>query len=347
MVLWPDKTFYELMQEVRAGFQNRPLELILLSLILIGALIFFITVVALQVKRQQEKRIKQANDLYEKAAADKNLNPAEKKVIEYMSRVIKNGYLRKHEIIKDPATFAEAAEALRAKGLISRKTIYEMRKKLRKPVQKKEEGEFSTTTLPEGMHIYFINEKNERFHGTITENHSSILFIKPNISTKEIPEGTKLKGYFKQEEDIYYFITKVYKQERDVLRCLHSEHVKKQKRREGAKPEEEEPREQQERDFYRKPMQLEIQIKQHVIDEEPVPTTLIDLGGGGARVANPSENFKEGDEVLLIMELEDEGEVQAPGKVVSLSKDKRDLHIQFDSIKDSTRDRIIGYILRS
>ena len=137
MVLWPDKTFYELMQEVRAGFQNRPLELILLSLILIGALIFFITVVALQVKRQQEKRIKQANDLYEKAAADKNLNPAEKKVIEYMSRVIKNGYLRKHEIINDPATFAEAAEALRAKGLISRKTIYEMRKKLRKPVQKK------------------------------------------------------------------------------------------------------------------------------------------------------------------------------------------------------------------
>jgi hypothetical protein len=344
MVLWPEKSFWELMQEVSSSFQSRPIELVLLIILIIAAIVFFILVVRLQVRRRQEERLRQAREQYEKAAAEKNLNKMERNVIEHMSRVIKNGELRKHEIIRDPATFAEAAEKLREKGLISRKTIYEMRKKLRAKPTKKSEGEISTTKLPEGTHIYFIDEQNERFHGTVTENHSSILFIKPNINIKDIPEGTKLKGLFKQDEDVYSFVTKVYRKDKEVLRCLHSQHARKQKRKASAKPEEEE-REQQERDFYRRPIRMQIGIKKHIVDEKPVATTLVDLGGGGARVANPSKKFKEGDDVLLFLDLEDEGKVQAPGRIVKISEENKDLHIQFHSIKDSTRDKIIGFIL--
>lgn len=346
MVLWPDKSFFDVLQDVTRGFQSRPFELVLLILILAGFVIFLVVVVSLQVKRRNEERIRRAQQLYEQAAAAKKLTKSERNIIEYLSRELTNGHLRKHEIINDLATFAEAAEKLRAKGRLSRRTIYEMRNKLKSSGRPPQDEEVKATRrFEEGMHIYFIDENNRRFHGTIVENRSSILLIKPNVETAQLSEGLQLAGYFKRPDGIYSFKTHVHKKRGDIIACPHSDTIKKEEEKD--KKNEQEKKEQKKRDFFRKEIKQQILIQYHVVDAESVETMLLDLGGGGARVGNPEEKFKENDTVLLHLDLAQEGEVAVGGKVVGVSEDKKELHIQFDNIPDSTRDKIMGFLFHT
>jgi len=101
----------------------------------------------------------------------------------------------------------------------------------------------------------------------------------------------------------------------------------------------------QNRQFYRRKLSVPVGIKKAGSDEKPETVRSIDLGGGGASLVNPQRRFRKGQSVELFIETRAGRRLKVTGSVIRTSSDGEVLHIEFDRIPESHRDRIIGYIL--
>jgi c-di-GMP-binding flagellar brake protein YcgR len=75
-------------------------------------------------------------------------------------------------------------------------------------------------------------------------------------------------------------------------------------------------------------------------------TTILDLSGGGASISNPGININPGDRLILTLRTGSELMTLAARVVRKTHGDER-LHLQFESLSEALRDRLIGLVFRA
>jgi hypothetical protein len=91
---------------------------------------------------------------------------------------------------------------------------------------------------------------------------------------------------------------------------------------------------------------LPVYVRKAGADEGAVHTSLVDLGGGGMSLLNRDAAFEAGDRVSVSLIPSHEDRIDVAGEVLRLSKGGKIAHIRFDSMLESSRDRIIGLLFR-
>jgi hypothetical protein len=81
-------------------------------------------------------------------------------------------------------------------------------------------------------------------------------------------------------------------------------------------------------------------------DEGTKLSTLIDLGGGGASIANAELQMNVGDRLSLSMMPAGSSRINLMGEVLRVSKGGAVAHVKFDNMSESYRDRIVGLLFR-
>jgi hypothetical protein len=107
----------------------------------------------------------------------------------------------------------------------------------------------------------------------------------------------------------------------------------------------EEIKQYQRRNYYRRKTHLSVFVTPLHTGGETYRSTLLDLGGGGASLGNPQSLFKAGD-LLELSFSSGASDFRLPAEVVRISRNASVLHVQFRSIAESARDRIIGSLYR-
>lgn len=92
----------------------------------------------------------------------------------------------------------------------------------------------------------------------------------------------------------------------------------------------------QRRRFGRHPATLPVALTTYLGDEDPVESTICELGGGGATITNPAGAFGIGN--VLTLEFSAGGaDYAVTGRVVRASHDERRLHVRFEAMMDQQR----------
>jgi c-di-GMP-binding flagellar brake protein YcgR len=137
--------------------------------------------------------------------------------------------------------------------------------------------------------------------------------------------------YFMNKTGLYSFVTVVRKIQGYMVQVGHSEEIKRVQRRK----------------YYRKKVNLPVFVKPADAHERPVRTTFHDLGGGGASMNNPGNRFQVGDRLDLFFYFEGgKPLLKVQADVIRTSEEQSRLHLIFRTLSESSRDRIIGFVLQ-
>jgi hypothetical protein len=101
----------------------------------------------------------------------------------------------------------------------------------------------------------------------------------------------------------------------------------------------------QQRKYFRKELNREVNVRLGGTSGSYTKTRLIDLSGGGCSIENPDGAFKKGDDVEVYIETEEP--IKVIGEVIRTSGNRKILHLSFPIIRDTVRDRIIGFLLQN
>ncbi|MBN2553367.1 MAG: PilZ domain-containing protein, partial [Spirochaetales bacterium] len=142
-------------------------------------------------------------------------------------------------------------------------------------------------------------------------------------------EGEELQIYFLRKNGVFHFTTRVKKAFDNILALEHSEEIARIQRRK----------------FYRGRVSLPVSVKKKESSEPAVRTYILELGGGGLTLFNPYKVFHPGDGLGMIFTLPDSGDLRVQGRVRRTDRGGSLAHVEFESIKESVRDKILGFVL--
>lgn len=103
----------------------------------------------------------------------------------------------------------------------------------------------------------------------------------------------------------------------------------------------------QRREYYRRNLELPVFVRPTGSRRRPVATRFIDVGGGGASLQNPSAKFRRGTDLELTFHPDSHAPLNLHGRVVRTSQGGAVLHVKFEKLRESTRDKIFRMMFRS
>ena len=311
------------------AFQASLLEAIVLFAVVFGLITLLTFVYFFQKRRNYIRKKAFAEERFREALKDKTLSPEEWEVLKLMIEEIPGRELRKHVLVTNDSSFDAAAQKLLKKKTISGRTAASLRIKLGFPQAVENETIYSTAELPQGKKVYCRWQARGNRMETVM---GKVKALSPEGLTLELerPPGKrgKVTVLFSQKTGIHRFTTSVIGSEDNTITCEHTDAIQKK----------------QERRFFRKEMKKPVFLETvEGAETKRYRTLLYDLGGGGAKVKNPEKVFSSGDNLNLKLSL-DGAELNLKGGVARTSGEDRYLHVEFKDLRDSERDRIMGYL---
>jgi hypothetical protein len=97
------------------------------------------------------------------------------------------------------------------------------------------------------------------------------------------------------------------------------------------------------RRYVRRKVRLSVLVARDPDAADPRPTTLLDLGGGGASFRNPWEMLRRGDIIHMSFPPPARGPT-VTASVVRVSRRGTTIHVKFEFLSESTRDRILQFL---
>jgi hypothetical protein len=328
MVEYLEFEIYQFFKTISESFQASTLEIVIIFIALILFLGMLLGTYFYQKKKRREKRIEASQKLFESMIQKGSFSDEEKEILENLSQAVSGGKEKKHLLVKNPYVFSEISRKKIEEGEVSAENIEGIKKKLSECCFEKAKAIKTSDDLPLGLHLYIMQDKKVGFHGELDKKKPERLTIKLYEREALFKRGSKVYIYFKTKSATLYFSPEVLSFEPQVLEVSHPEKIQKVQRRK----------------FYRKNISRPVSIRK-VGERSTWETRTLDLGGGGMSIANPEGKFRPGERVALVLKLPEAEEIKLSGKIIRISKGTQRLHIKFDAMKESQRDKIIGFIL--
>lgn len=320
----------QLLQAISSGFVESPKQIIIFSVVVVaflGLLVFFYVY---QLKKSKKKKLRHTQEIYENIILRTNLTDVEKSILKRMSKYLKEP-ATKAQLLEQESTFNYAARKLQSEDKVPEDVLAVLRIKLGFRAPDIDQIPYTSAALPVGMPLVIAQKGKRKITGRIQELDSHSFVISLDHGSLPPEEGSPVRVYFKNISGLFGFSSVVQISKNNIVRLRHSETIKKFQRR----------------DYYRKKIRLPAYIKKTSSQERPVASTIIDLGGGGASLLNPDSRYKVGDSIYLTFFLTHDSKFELTVRVVRSSNKDKYMHVEFLSIPEESRDRIIGLLYRS
>jgi c-di-GMP-binding flagellar brake protein YcgR len=328
MIYLDQERLDQFFQSVANGFATTPKEVLLFFIVLALILVFLVVFYLIQRRRIHGRLYSQSAGRYAELIGRHRLSGIEVQLIEAMSEYLPQEK-QKYELLTNQHLFNLCAGKLQNRMKVSESTLASLRLKLGFRLEQPEESPSSSVELPVGMPVHLMVPGRERIRGTIAAQEPDGVIIAPIAEGAALSTGTAVGVYFKNQAGIYSFPSIILDASRRELTLRHSEEI----------------RQYQRRNYYRRRVYLSVLVSPLQGRGKTYRSVLLELGGGGASLGNPEKLFETGDLLELTFSTMS-SDFRVPVKVVRTSESASVLHVQFESIAESSRDRIIGSLNR-
>ncbi len=316
----------EFYRGVAEAYQRSPLEVaavILFFALLIGG---STTYVFIQQRRGRAARFATARRVFDEHAARLKLAPSQLELLQLLA-----GYLRepwqKHRLIEEEITFTACARRALEEGVAKSDEI----SALRIALGFKRSGEHrlhSSTQLRPGTTVFLVRERRSPpVRGRVVSQTQRGFRVELQSGHGHFPTAGTVAVYYHSAAGVFRINTMIQAIDGPVIELRHSEVL---------------TRTQQRRHFRRR-LKLPVWVRKlddHP-DTEPTETRFHDLGGGGASIINPDEQFQPGDELELRFSTDSSRtQLRATARVLRCSQRNTIAHLEFTAIHEFVRDRI-------
>ena len=324
-----ESRFGALMEGISGQFGTTPLGFALFLGIIISIPLMLTLFYRHQLKKARHTERNRSDEIIAKRAAKLELTPAEKRLVDRLADTDgRNG--SSYLVLFDEPRFHKAAEALlEEEDAPPASAVAALRVKLgfnKEPAK----IPHSTAMLPEGASLLVKSDKHGGVQqGKITNVSEQGFQLRLDGSYLLAPGDSALFQY-QNSSGTFVFKSYCLKRQGNLMIIRHQEKVKKlQKRR-----------------FFRSSYEGEAELGYYDKDER-FPTRFIDLGGGGASLINPDGRFHENDFLELSFRLDDKsGPYHLRCRVIRTSKNGQRLHLMFEGMKETVRDKILGALFK-
>lgn len=311
------------------GFSSRPGEAVAmfaLILLFIGGLVGFFVV---RSRREARARRQRAEEAYREHAAQVALTPSDEAAIETMARYL-NAPERKYLLLVSQGIYNSCAERALEAGEIAEQEAAALRVKLGFAGRQTTKPPVSTTEIPSGAAVLLHQEGESSVRGRVIEHEPESFFVQLDEGERELTYGSAVTVLYQTNAGIFAFESVVEGRDGVMLQLEHDE----------------EPQRMQRRQYYRRNIELPVYVRPTGSTREPLQTRFIDVGGGGASLKNPSTKLHRGADLELTFHPDSEAPLNLHGRVVRTSQQGKVLHVKFEKLRESTRDKIFRLLFR-
>jgi hypothetical protein len=213
---------------------------------------------------------------------------------------------------------------------VSEDTVLALRVKLGFYEQSKQGPIHSTAEIPPGTAVHLRVHGLGGYHGRVVDQKPDALLVEMDEDVEPFRTGVGVEASLQRPSGLYSFDTRVKDYRGYVVFLDHTATVRKT----------------QKRNYFRKKLRRPVTVRKLYNGSDVVRSTLLDVGGGGASFELLGLDAEVGDEVQLIMYLEEELVISVQARIVRLSRNGRVGHAAFHELRPGEQDRIVRYALR-
>jgi hypothetical protein len=312
------------------GFTNRPGEVILVVALVVAFLAALTVYMVVRTRREARERRARAEEAYREHVEHYDLSPSDEDAIETMARYL-NAPERKYLLLVSQGIYNSCAERALEAGEVAEQQIAALRVQLGFAGRQTTKPPASTTEIPAGAAVLLQQQGENAVRGRVLEHEPTALLVELDEGEREFTYGSPVQVLYQTNAGIFAFDSVVEAREGVMLRLAHDE----------------EPSRMQRREYYRQNIDLPVYVRPTGSTKQPAETRFIDVGGGGASVRNPSTKFGRGTDLELTFHPDSHAPLNLHGRVVRTSQGGRVLHVKFEKLRESTRDKIFRLLFRS
>ncbi len=326
------------LEQVVEAYRQSP-EQIAIFVAAVGIpLIFLISYAILQRRREIEAWTRESRGYFLEDAERLKLTPSQRQAMYRIAELATRPW-KGHKVFSEESIFNRGAWRLLEKNEVAQDTISSLRLKL--GYTRHGGVPISSVGLPLSSRVAIAREGNPTVVGAVVSDQKpGALIVTLDEEWKSIRDGARVRVLYSSKSGVYSFLTNVLARRGKKVALRHSEQLGRSQRRR----------------YYRRALRLPVEFALKTWEDfEPVVTR--DLGGGGASVELPANTrVTKGDKVWLRFKQfaprEPAGEgprkrepnprfTTAICTVVRTSENGHVAHLDFTSIHDRLRDRII------
>ncbi|MFP4114540.1 MAG: PilZ domain-containing protein [Spirochaetota bacterium] len=314
--------------QISTAYATGPLEVILVFLVFVGLIAGLVGYALFWSRRERRQQVQLSKRLFEETAAERSVTPSQRELLEKMGRHLKDE-TQVHSLVTDEVAFNSAAMKAREAGEASAQTIAALRVTLGFHDGPPDRSPKSSATIPEGSTVLIARNKYRRpVKAKVLRPEPGAFRVRLVDEGTRMPPGAGVDVFFQSSAGVFTFHTTVLAEHDRDIHLSHSEDLKRyQKRR-----------------YYRR--RVEIPVRLYPFDsDKPLLSKSRDIGGGGASILNPDGRFKVGDDLELRFRVDDT-DIHVTGTVIRVSDGGRTIHVNYEHIRDSVRDRIYSAIFK-
>ncbi len=316
--------------EFLQGFMPSRAEIIAFVVVIptfVGALIAYTAVL----RRRERRRLRTiAERRYRELAGAMPLTRSDMAVLEILSRYQKRPD-GKALLLQNHSVFNACAERAISDGAVREGAVSALRVRCEIAGRPAGARPDSSAEIPVGSGVFIVDGGDRAIHGRVLEPSSSAFRVETDGSSPQIASGTLVMVVYQSSSGIYEFHAAVLRNLRGEIELSHSEHVRHVQRRR----------------YYRDKVLLPVHVKLASAPEHLQRSRFTDIGGGGASFLAPDERYKRGGEVEMMFHPDSRPTIHLTGRIVRESQRGKIVHVSFDNMRPSARDRVLGLLFRN
>ena len=243
---------------------------------------------------------------------------------------------QKHRIMINAQIFDACARRLVAEEQADEADLRNLRKKLGFPAGTEDFLPVSSLDLPVDLPVLVVQKGKSAVRGSVVSNTESSLAIMIDDDSASPLINGPTNVYFQNRAGFFTFATEVVGRDDRVIRLQHCERIKRYQRRR----------------FSRRQVRLPVFVRPyqgpyqgpHQGGSRAIKSVFVDLSGGGASLRNPGQLFRVEQQVELSFAPHEE-KFHVLAQVVRVSRGGDVMHVEFQALDESARDRLVRSIL--
>jgi len=234
---------------------------------------------------------------------------------------------QKHRIMVNAQVFDRCARRLIATEEVEPGVLNSLRGKLGFPADIEDFMPLSSRDLVAEVPVLVVQEGRPAVRGRVISVGEACVEIQTEDNAAAIRTDGAVVVYFQNRAGFFTFETSIESIEQQLLRLAHSQHIKRYQRRR----------------YSRKNVKLPVFVRPYQSGAKSLKSIMFDLSGGGASVRNPSGRLQVDQQVELSFAPGVE-KFHVLGQIVRTSNAGALIHIEFQALDSTARDRMIRAI---
>ncbi|GAB6088985.1 PilZ domain-containing protein [Spirochaeta dissipatitropha] len=311
------------LQDFLDGFTRSPLEIALSLGFLLLLLVFFVSVSYLRRRQEQAQIKKRSQKVYQTLLKRHSITADEEVLLSELAAFLRSNE-RSYMLMENQAIFNACAEKALHTDRLTKAQISALRDKL--GFNKRRSGMIleSSKQIPVTSPVILLKKPHSPVEGKVLEPTERAFRVQSGTKDMPFPAKSEVEIVYHDATGVYAFSAYLINFSSGVFSLTHSEQLRRVQRRE----------------YFRKKISIPCYMHRSGERDQVFPSRFIDLGGGGASVVNPKKAFSAGDDISLSFRSDTETMLHIIGRVVRTSKHNTVLHIDFDNMGESRRDRL-------